>query len=888
MMKLNPAELVKRYALLCRSTQAGPMEDPRSLRIVPHLSALNKLVRHDLRALGRQGSPDDFADICFELEQELERFQEFCAFPDLAQKFVVAFGGGFSAGKSSLINALLGKRLLVTEVDPTTSLPTYLLWGDEDAMHAQNLFGQHIRLDEEEFFSLTHDEVERYGSNVSRLLRSAIISRSDFPWQNLALIDTPGYTKHEDKRHSERTDEHIARTQLNSAQAVVWVIDARQGCITEDDIKFLATLRPEIPRLFALSRADQKPAEDIAGIIAGIRATLERRNLQYVDVVAVSARRKEWSPAPILEQLSRWNGSGRELRFAHNFKHQFTRYTRHLDDERRQAQQHLNRLNRILALADEALVQQDAQELKLQAEGMVQLSERLHGEIVSLRHRFFGELKAIGDHVGIPLPEPSELDLLPEQGFDLLQALRRQREAEGKAPPEEPASLRELAQPGDTPKLSAFLSGEAGFALERHFAAGLDSHCREAYARILTAVACYGESGFTEAQSTLLLKVLETLGLNDIRINLLSQVREMGVEDFKECKRVVKEHGLGAVLLFDSLMLSRSGGGLASANVQLSSELAHVFGLPYETLAGMSVLAGYVLGARDSSNYTSGEVLKLIHWHPLFFRKMKNKDLDGCVITGYFKERADLRLYCTITLDITDAILIYEDFILSCNNVSNSLICSQNNVSLRKLKSIEGSSVVANRGSKASPILDIANDAIILESVFEKWSSISVGGNRVQMAGVIFNYCDEIKVRCKEETDILIRDCEFISDGTGSMLVINDCIYSDMRKCKVTIESSAFRYFGKSGCELSGMQLIEYGRYKESFEVSVSNTNLQREESKNKNSGDIWYSFHCSAQRNEINYLITGKNTFGLEKRPLIDTDRIFPISVAKKRRKSV
>ena len=85
-MKLSPAELVERYALLCRSTQAGPMADPRSLRIVPHLSALNMLVRHDLRALGRQGSPDDFADICFELEQELERFQEFCAFPDLAQQ----------------------------------------------------------------------------------------------------------------------------------------------------------------------------------------------------------------------------------------------------------------------------------------------------------------------------------------------------------------------------------------------------------------------------------------------------------------------------------------------------------------------------------------------------------------------------------------------------------------------------------------------------------------------------------------------------------------------------------------------------------------------------------------------------------------------------------
>lgn len=643
-MKLNPAELSERYALLCRSTRAGPMEDSQSLRLAPHLSALDKLIRHDLRALGRQGSPDDFADICFELEQELERFQEFCAFPALAQKFVVAFGGGFSAGKSSLINALLGKRLLVTEVDPTTSLPTYLLRGDEDAIHAQNLFSQHIRLSDEEFLSLTHDEFERFGSNVSRLLRSAIISRSDFPWQNLALIDTPGYTKPEDRRHSERTDEHIARTQLNSAQAIIWVIDARQGCITEDDIKFLATLRPEIPRLFVLSRADQKPAEDIAGIIAGIRATLERRNLQYLDVVAVSARRKEWSPAPILEQLGRWNGAGRELRFAHNFKHQFTRYTRHLEDESRQAQQHLNRLNRILALADEVAVQQDAKELKLWAEGRVQLSERLHGEVVSLRHRFFGELKTIGDHVEIMLPEPSELEQLDEEGFNLLHALHQEREAQGKAPPNEHATLCELAWRGDTPKIISFLKGETGLALEAHLAAGLDSHCREAYARLLVAVACHEQTVLTETQSALFLRILESLRLKDIRTRLMSQAREMKTEDLWECRRVVLEHELGSNLFFDSLMLCRSGGPLRANQIHLLAELGSVLDIETSFAAGAPILAGFVLGINGDSKYISREILKMCHWLPIIFEPVNKETFKSEKISGYLMLTKSLKV----------------------------------------------------------------------------------------------------------------------------------------------------------------------------------------------------------------------------------------------------
>ena len=663
-MTLDPTELAARYALLCRSTQAAaPADDSQALRVGPHLSALRTLLQHDLRALGRQGSPDDFADICFELDQELERFEEFCAFPTLAQKFVVAFGGGFSAGKSSLINALLVKRLLVTEVDPTTSLPTYLLQGDEDAIHALNLFGHRIHLSEEEFLSLTHDEIERYGSNVSRLLHSAIISRRDFPWQHLALIDTPGYTKHEDKRHSARTDEHIARTQLNSAQAIVWVIDARQGCITEEDINFLASLRPDIPRLFALSRADQKPAEDIDAIVAGIRTTLETRNLPFIDVVAVSARSKKWLPTHIIEQLNQWSSNKQELRFAHNFKHQFTRYARHLDDERRQAQQHLNRLNRILALADEPAIQQDAQELKQRAEGVLHSCERVRDELDTLRHQFFSRLKTIGNHVGIPLPEPSELDLIDHApGFDLLQALRQLREAEGKPPPDEPATLRELAQPGDTPKIAAYLNGETQPAMAAHFAAELDTHSREAYARLLTAVACYGDTVLTEIQSTLLLELLQTLWLPDIRTNLLTQARKMGMEDLKECLRIVGQHDLKVNIYFDSLMLIRSGGSFDKNKIHLLAELGAATDLNKRAAVGLPVLAGYLLGLHERSDYTSPEIIQLEAWDPLLLKPMTRSDISNGKIKGYYVVKKDIVVEKTTIEDlkIIDAYICFH------------------------------------------------------------------------------------------------------------------------------------------------------------------------------------------------------------------------------------
>ncbi len=442
-----------RYPLLCRSTQVDAGSHPLAQQNEASLQALDKLLTHDLQALARRGSPDDFADLYFSLQQELERFREFCAYPALAQKFVVAFGGSFSAGKSSLINAVLGQRLLVTEVDPTTSLPTYLLKGERDAVHALNLFGHRIELSSDEFLSLTHDEVARYGSNISRLLRAAFIARADFPWETLALIDTPGYTKHEDQAHGARTDEQIARTQLNAAQAIVWVIDARQGGITEDDLKFLASLQADIPRLIAVSRADQKTAEDMAAIVAAIKKTLSGRNVAFVDVLPVSARNKPaWPLHALRAQLAAWSQQPRALRFAHNFKAQFTRYSRSLDLEERRTHWQLNRLNRILVFADSPEAQTDAQDLKADLAAQLARLAAQQQELAALRQRFFTDLKRIGDAVGVPLPEPRDLELLSDTVSPLLGHLCALREQQGKTAPDLRQALRGLALAGEMSK----------------------------------------------------------------------------------------------------------------------------------------------------------------------------------------------------------------------------------------------------------------------------------------------------------------------------------------------------------------------------------------------------------------------------------------------------
>lgn len=68
-----------------------------------------------------------------------------------------------------------------------------------------------------------------------------------------------------------KSDAEIARAQLNAAHFVVWVISAESGVMSEQDLCFLQSLRLGIPLLVVISRADKRPASDIAAIADRVR-----------------------------------------------------------------------------------------------------------------------------------------------------------------------------------------------------------------------------------------------------------------------------------------------------------------------------------------------------------------------------------------------------------------------------------------------------------------------------------------------------------------------------------------------------------------------------------------------------------------------------------------
>lgn len=264
-----------------------------------------------------------------EFAYEMENFYKFCMLPELADKVIVGIGGAFSAGKSSFLNGILGRKILSVEIDPTTSIPTYLIHGEHQKIKAVLKNAQQQDLSLEQFKSLTHhaeQELYELTENIDLIL----LYQPEQRWPHLAFLDTPGYSNHEDIEQG-MCDAHIAKVQLNDAQCLIWLISADQGGISQSDIEFLKTIRSDIPKLVVISRADKKSPDDLNEIKKLTQHTLAQHQIDVIDVLAFSARQPRNFDRDRLDQsLVQWSSEHQESRIIENFNQYFEAMKKHL------------------------------------------------------------------------------------------------------------------------------------------------------------------------------------------------------------------------------------------------------------------------------------------------------------------------------------------------------------------------------------------------------------------------------------------------------------------------------------------------------------------------------------------------------------------------------
>ena len=222
----------------------------------------------------------------------------------------------FSAGKSTLINKLIGKNLLRTAIVATTSVPTYIINHDSPdvTVSANTIDGESYDLSDtderkslEELLelrlpvdaphlisSLTTDELltDHGISSVNEFVGSATVKvHYDSDVSNLCIIDTPGVNPGSDYSalHAGRTKEILE----NKADSVIIMFPAHQNYsasfqtfLEEHALKFLKDA------VFVVTMMDLIDEEEQYEVIKDVEVNLKQHfNLEEVKLLPCAARK---------------------------------------------------------------------------------------------------------------------------------------------------------------------------------------------------------------------------------------------------------------------------------------------------------------------------------------------------------------------------------------------------------------------------------------------------------------------------------------------------------------------------------------------------------------------------------------------------------------------
>jgi predicted GTPase len=226
-------------------------------------------------------------------------------FPEIREnlqtdRFRLVVLGQFKRGKSTCINALLGERVLPTDVIPVTAVITEIHHGAEAA--AQVFFHKG------ELKQVAIPELDQYVSetgnpkNVKTVDRVVVHYPAAMLEKGLIIVDTPGVGSiHE---HNTR----LTQEYLLQADAAVFIFSADPP-LTELEKDFLKMLIPVVPHIiFVLNKSDYLEAHELQKVLNFNRSILEELFDGKTEIVSISALKG--LHAKLNNDDGRLNGSG--------------------------------------------------------------------------------------------------------------------------------------------------------------------------------------------------------------------------------------------------------------------------------------------------------------------------------------------------------------------------------------------------------------------------------------------------------------------------------------------------------------------------------------------------------------------------------------------------
>ncbi|MCQ2712253.1 dynamin-like GTPase family protein [Helicobacter pylori] len=222
------------------------------------------------------------------LQEIKKELQLVASYPSLFQKTIVAVGGGFSAGKSTFLNNLLGLKLKLPEdMNPTTAIPTYCLKGQREVLMGFSQNGGMVELPN---LAFDHQFLDSLGFNLKEIMPFMLLSAPSVPFEFLCFIDTPGYNP--GNQGYTGGDKEASKESLKHAKHILWLVSCERGGIESDDLEFLQELYEEGKQVFiVLSRADRRTKSQLEEVAKKIRETLKDNGIEFKGIGAYSSKR---------------------------------------------------------------------------------------------------------------------------------------------------------------------------------------------------------------------------------------------------------------------------------------------------------------------------------------------------------------------------------------------------------------------------------------------------------------------------------------------------------------------------------------------------------------------------------------------------------------------
>lgn len=195
------------------------------------------------------------------------------------KELVVSFSGHFSAGKSSMINALLGKEILPKSPIPTSANIVKLTSGEG---WARVFFTKGDPIEYQEPYDL--DMIKAYSTDKDEIKRIEISTKEVIIPHKAALMDTPGIDAADD------ADRLMTESALHLVDVLFYVVDYNH-VQSEVNLYFLQSLQEnQIPFYLIINQIDKHNEKELsfASFKESIRQTFTAWNIQPVEVFYTS------------------------------------------------------------------------------------------------------------------------------------------------------------------------------------------------------------------------------------------------------------------------------------------------------------------------------------------------------------------------------------------------------------------------------------------------------------------------------------------------------------------------------------------------------------------------------------------------------------------------